>query len=142
MARRAEGTNRAYFVSPYDLLTMIRHSPVVELSRAIAVAQLAGPEPGLEEIHAIADRDRLAACPFYSVALGELELRRGRREIAREHFQAAVALARNPMERRFLEQRVWANEVRHQVFRIVKLFDFSGDTTLAIGIFRRVTAVP
>jgi predicted RNA polymerase sigma factor len=37
---------------------------------------------------------------------GELELRRGSLKAAREHFQAALALARNPMERRFLEQRV------------------------------------
>ena len=120
----------------------IRPSPVVALNRAIAVAQLEGPERGLEELHAIADQHRLASYPFFSAALGELELRSGRHETAREHFRAAVTLARNPMERRFLEQRVWANEVRHQAFRIVKLFDFSGDTTLAIGIFRRVTAVP
>jgi predicted RNA polymerase sigma factor len=37
-----------------------------------------------------------------------LELRAGQRDNAREHFEAAVALARNPMERRFLEARVEA----------------------------------
>jgi len=45
---------------------------------------------------------------FYYAALGELELRRGRGETAREHFRAARALARNAMERQFLEQRVEA----------------------------------
>ena len=74
------------------------------------MAQLEGPERGLEAIGAIADRDRLAAYPFYVAALGELELRAGRREVAREHFQAALALARNPMERHFLEQRLCASE--------------------------------
>jgi RNA polymerase sigma-70 factor (ECF subfamily) len=108
MAPRAEDTNWAQIVSLYDQLTTIRPSPVVALNRAIAVAQLEGPERGLEEIHAIADRDRLASYPFYSAALGELELRCGRHEIAREHFRAAIALARNPMERRFLDQRVAA----------------------------------
>jgi len=39
-----------------------------------------------------------------------LELRSGRRESAREHFRAAIVLARNPMERRFLERRVSACE--------------------------------
>jgi predicted RNA polymerase sigma factor len=39
-----------------------------------------------------------------------LELRRGRREIARAHFRAALALARNPMEHRFLERCVCACE--------------------------------
>ena len=84
--------------------------PVVALNRAIAVAQHEGPERGLEEIVSIADRDRLAAYPFYSAALGELEFRRGRHETAREHFRAALALARNPMERRFLDQRMNACE--------------------------------
>jgi len=88
----------------------IRPSPVVALNRAIAVAQNEGPERGLEEIRSITDRDRLAAYPFYPAALGELELRRGRHETAREHFRAAIALARNPMERRFLDRRVGARE--------------------------------
>jgi RNA polymerase sigma-70 factor (ECF subfamily) len=51
-----------------------------------------------------------ASHPFYFAALGELELRCDRRDIAREHFQAALALARSPMERRFLEQRLSACE--------------------------------
>jgi RNA polymerase sigma-70 factor (ECF subfamily) len=86
----------------------IRPSPIVALNRAIAVAQNEGPGRGLEEIGAIAGSDRLAGYPFYCAALGELELRSGRRAIAREHFRAALALARNPMERRFLDQRVSA----------------------------------
>jgi predicted RNA polymerase sigma factor len=81
-------------------------SPVVALNRAIAVAQHEGPKRGLEEIRAIADSDRLSAYPFYFAALGELELRGGRHEIAGDHFRAALACARNPMERRFFEQRV------------------------------------
>jgi len=35
-------------------------------------------------------------------ARGELELRSARHETAREHFRAALAVARNPMERRLL----------------------------------------
>jgi hypothetical protein len=42
--------------------------------------------------------------------MGELELRRGDRKTAREHFSSALALARNPMEHRFLSQRVSACE--------------------------------
>jgi len=108
IAHHAEDTNWAQIVLLYDHLMAIRPTPVVALNRAIAVAQLEGPERGLEEIHAIADQHRLASYPFFSAALGELELRRGQHAIAREHFRAAVALARNPMERRFLEQRVAA----------------------------------
>jgi predicted RNA polymerase sigma factor len=50
--------------------------------------------------------ERLAAYPFYPAAAGELELRRGNRAAAREHFMAALALARNEAERRFLGKRL------------------------------------
>jgi len=109
-APRTEDTNWATIVSLYDTLMTIHPSPIVALNRAIAVAQHEGPERGLEEIDAIEDRKRLSAYPFYSAALGELELRRGRHETAREHFRAALALARNPMERRYLERRMNACE--------------------------------
>jgi RNA polymerase sigma-70 factor (ECF subfamily) len=105
-ARSVEETDWATIVSLYNTLIEIRPSLVVALSRAIAVAERDGPERGLEELRAIADRDRLAAYPFYPAAMGELELRGGQRELAREHFQAALALARSPMERRFLERRL------------------------------------
>src|ERR1700722_16915382 len=107
---RAEDTDWAKIVSLYDTLITIRPSPIVALNRAIAVAQSEGPQRGLEEIRAIADRERLAHYPFYSAAMGELELRLRRHEAARSHFQAALRLARNPMEHRFLEQRVRACE--------------------------------
>lgn len=93
-------------VSLYDVLLRVRPSPVVALNRALAIAQCDGPTRGLEELHAIADRERLAAYPFYSAALGELELRRGQTDAAREHYREALALARNPAERRFLERRI------------------------------------
>jgi RNA polymerase sigma factor (sigma-70 family) len=107
-ALRVEDTEWEAIVSLYDTLIRLRPSPIVALNRAIALAQYAGPDRGLKEILAITDRDRLAAYPFYFAALGELELRLGRGEEARAHFQAALAAARNPMERRFLEQRVRA----------------------------------
>jgi RNA polymerase sigma-70 factor (ECF subfamily) len=109
-AVQAQDTDWQTIVSLYDQLMMIRPSPVVALNRAIAVAEHQGPERGLEAINAIVGIDRLAAYPFYPAALGELELRCGRREAAREHFSAALSLARNPMERRFLADRVGACE--------------------------------
>jgi RNA polymerase sigma-70 factor (ECF subfamily) len=109
-ARRVEETDWASIVSLYDTLMTIHPSPIVALNRAIAVAQNEGPQRGLQEIRSIPDIERLAAYPFYSATLGELELRCGRLRTACEHFRTAAALARNPMERRFLEQRVSACE--------------------------------
>ena len=109
-AGRAEDTRWGEIVSLYGTLMTLRPSPVVALNRAIAVAQHEGPERGLEEIRAIADVERLGKYPFYPAALGDLELRCGRKAAARQHFAAAAALARNPMERRYLERRVSACE--------------------------------
>ena len=105
-ALRLEDTDWGAIVSLYDTLMTIRPSPIVALNRAIAVAQHEGPDRGLMEILSITDSTRLATYPFYFAACGELELRRGRREAAREHFRTALALARNEMERRFLDRRL------------------------------------
>jgi RNA polymerase sigma-70 factor (ECF subfamily) len=109
-ARTINDTDWARIVSLYDTLMIIRPSPIVALNRSIAVAQRDGPERGLDEIHAIADRDRLLSYPFYWAALGELEFRRQRYDSAQTHFNSALVLARNEMERRFLTQRLQALE--------------------------------
>jgi RNA polymerase sigma factor (sigma-70 family) len=100
-----EETDWQSIVSLYDRLMDVAPSPVVALNRAIAIAERDGAERGLAELHAITDRDRLSSYPFYPAAMGELELRRGNREGARKQFHAALALARNAPERRFLEKR-------------------------------------
>jgi RNA polymerase sigma-70 factor (ECF subfamily) len=105
-SQRVEDTDWNAIVSLYDMLMTIQPSPIVALNRAIAIAQNEGAERGLEEINAITGSERLISYPFYSAAVGELELRRGRRQTAREHFQLALSHARNPMERNFLERRI------------------------------------
>jgi RNA polymerase sigma-70 factor (ECF subfamily) len=105
-APRFEDTDWRAIVSLYDRLMAVAASPVVALNRAIAIGQLAGADRGLAELHAIADRERLARYPFYPAAIGELELRRGDRAAARTQFRAALALARNEAERRFLDRRL------------------------------------
>ena len=105
-ARSVEETDWASIVSLYDRLMEVAPSPVVALNRAIAIAERDGPDRGLEELHAIGERARLSRYPFYPAAMGELELRRGNPAEARTHFQAALGLARNATERRFLEKRL------------------------------------
>jgi RNA polymerase sigma-70 factor (ECF subfamily) len=109
-ASRAEDTRWSEIVALYDALMRIRPSPVVALNRAMALAQALGPEAGLQAIREIVDVDRLNAYPFYEAALGELELRCGRREVARAHLLRAQGIARNPMERRFLARRIGETE--------------------------------
>jgi RNA polymerase sigma factor (sigma-70 family) len=107
-ARSVEETDWPSIVALYDRLMDIAPSPVVALNRAIAIAERDGAERGLEALHAIVDRDRLSGYPFYPAAIGELELRRGNRERAREYLLAALDRARSPTERRFLEGRLRA----------------------------------
>ncbi len=107
-ARSAKETRWGEIVALYDVLMKIRPSPVVALSRAVALAEHEGPARGLEAIDAIEAHDRLAPYPFYAAARAELELRLGRRDEARAHFREAEELARNDAERRFLAQRVAA----------------------------------
>jgi len=104
-AREREDTPWAEIVSLYDVLWRMRPTPVVALSRAIAVAELHGAERGLGELEAIEGKQRLENYPFYEATRGELLLRLGRQDDARRHFIAAGALARNPMERQFFEAR-------------------------------------
>ena len=105
-ARTVEETDWSAIVSLYDRLMAVAPSPVVALNRAIAIGQRDGAERGLEELEKIGDRERLAGYPFYPAAMGELELRRGNLKAARERFEEALALVRNPAERRFVEKRL------------------------------------
>jgi RNA polymerase sigma factor (sigma-70 family) len=101
-----EDTDWDLIVSLYDRLMALTPSPVVALNRAIAIAQRDGAAQGIDELRAIAGRERLDRYPFYPAAIGELELRRGNAETARLQFSAALALARNPTERRYLEKSI------------------------------------
>lgn len=109
-ATRAQDTDWSSIIGLYDQLMTLRPSAIVALNRAIAIAELEGPQRGLEEIRAIADSERLTSYPFYFAALGELELKTGRQADARENFQIAIGLARSPMERNFFDQRMRACE--------------------------------
>jgi predicted RNA polymerase sigma factor len=105
-ARSTEETDWNAIVSLYETLLHIQPSPVVALNRAVAVAQRDGPARGLEEIGRIPDRRRLLRYPFYFTALGEFEFRLGHPREAQTQFETALKLARNPTERRFLEDRI------------------------------------
>jgi RNA polymerase sigma factor (sigma-70 family) len=105
-AASVEETDWPSIVSLYEKLMEVAPSPVVALNRAIAIGQAEGDERGLEALHAITHRERLDNYPFYPAAIGELELRLGRHDSAARHFRAALSLARNEAERRFLQKRL------------------------------------
>ena len=79
-------------------------SLVVELNRAIAVAQAEGPAAGL----AIADRvaPGLEDYRYLHATRGELLRRLGRAGEARDAYERALALAHDDAERRLLTRRL------------------------------------
>jgi RNA polymerase sigma-70 factor (ECF subfamily) len=86
----------------YGELARLTDSPVVELSRAVAIAEQRGPEAGLE----IVDRLDLEEYRYLHSTRGELLRRLGRTEEARQAYGRALALVRDDAERRLLERRL------------------------------------
>jgi RNA polymerase sigma-70 factor (ECF subfamily) len=86
------------------LLARVAPSPVVELNRAVAVALAEGEEEGLELMAPL--DDELAGYHLFHSARADLLRRLGRDAEAAEAYARALALARQPTERAFLERRL------------------------------------
>jgi RNA polymerase sigma-70 factor, ECF subfamily len=86
----------------YDVLARQTGSPVVELNRAIAVAELDGPGAGL----AILDQLDLDHYRYYHSTRADLLRRNGRHTEARQAYQRALELTQTEPERRFLQDRL------------------------------------
>jgi RNA polymerase sigma factor (sigma-70 family) len=86
----------------YARLAVVTGSPVVELNRAVAVAEAGSPAEAL----AIVDALELDDYQYLHSTRAELLRRLGRGEDARAAFESALELARSPAERRFLERRI------------------------------------
>ncbi|MEP7033741.1 MAG: tetratricopeptide repeat protein, partial [Actinomycetota bacterium] len=86
----------------YDELSRLSGSPVVELNRAVAVAEAQGPEAGLD----IVDRLDLDDYRYLHSTRGELLRRLGRTDEARDAYRRALSLVHDDAERRLLERRL------------------------------------
>ncbi|TML00799.1 MAG: sigma-70 family RNA polymerase sigma factor [Actinobacteria bacterium] len=86
----------------YAELSRLTSSPVVELSRAVAVAQTDGPEAAL----AIVEHLDLGDYRYLHATRGELLRRLGRADESRDAFARALELAHDDAERRLLERRL------------------------------------
>ena len=86
----------------YGELARLTASPVVELNRAIAVAETEGPDAGLE----IIDRISLENLHYLHAARGELLRRAGRIAESRAAYQRALALVHGEAESRLLQHRL------------------------------------
>jgi predicted RNA polymerase sigma factor len=106
IARRRTGqTNWPDVVRLYDALFELTGSPVVAINRALAIAELQGPEAALRAMPDLTVDARLGEYQPYWAARAELLARTGAGSEARYAYEIAIGLERDPSIRRFLAQR-------------------------------------
>jgi RNA polymerase sigma-70 factor, ECF subfamily len=89
-------------VAHYEELLAVAPSPVVELNRAVAVAEAGGPQDGLD----LVERLDLDGYHYLHATRGELLRRLGRTDEARAAYERSLELVSDDSERRLLQRRV------------------------------------
>ena len=100
-ARDVRDTDWSQVVALYDQLAGIDPSPIVALNRAVALAELDGPEVAL----AVIDRLDLGEYHAYHATRADLLRRLGRSAAARAAYEKAIELAGNTAEVAYLTRR-------------------------------------
>jgi RNA polymerase sigma-70 factor (ECF subfamily) len=99
-AATAAGTDWRQILQLYDQLMFLAPSPVVALNRAVAVAEVEGPDAGL----ALVDGLDLGGYHLFHAIRADLLLRTGRDAEAALAYEAAIARTENETERAFLRR--------------------------------------
>ena len=105
---RTGNPNWSQVVELYDALFSLTGSPVVLINRALAIAELRGAGEALKAMPELAADARLAEYQPYWAARADLLARSGANSEARQAYQVAIGLERDPAVRRFLELRLLA----------------------------------
>src|SRR5215813_10157128 len=102
-ARDVRDTDWSQVVALYDQLVRLDPSPIIALNRAIAVAELDGPEVALAAVDRL--EHRLAGYHAYHATRADLLRRLGRSQTSRAAYDKAIALAGNTAETAYLTRR-------------------------------------
>ena len=103
VARRRHGARTwPVIVALYAHLETLTGSPVVTLNRAVALAELEGPEAALIILDGLSDDRRLADYQPYWAARGHLAARAGRHADAHAALTLAIGLATDDAVRHYL----------------------------------------
>jgi len=103
--RETNRKNWSEVVRLYDALVAISPSPVVKINRALAVAEIEGPQKGLEALSEVEEDVRVVEYQPYWAARAELLTRVGKKDEAWRAYDIAIGLERDPAARRFLQIR-------------------------------------
>jgi RNA polymerase sigma-70 factor, ECF subfamily len=102
-ARDVRDTDWSQVVALYDQLVRLDRSPIVALNRAVAVAELDGPDVALATVDRL--KDRLDAYHAYHATRADLLRRLGRSQDSRVAYDRAIELAGNTAETAYLTRR-------------------------------------
>jgi RNA polymerase sigma-70 factor, ECF subfamily len=100
-APTAAATDWWQILQLYNQLLSLAPSPVVALNRAVALAEVEGPDAALTLVDALS----LDGYHLFHAIRGDLLRRLGRKGEAARAYEAAIALTQNAAERDFLERR-------------------------------------
>jgi RNA polymerase sigma-70 factor (ECF subfamily) len=100
-AKDARDTDWTQIIALYDQLYAIAPTPIIALNRAVAVAELDGPDVAL----AIVDSLDLAGYHAWHATRADLLRRLGRSVEARAEYDAAIDATQNPAETAYLSRR-------------------------------------
>ncbi|MFD0662474.1 RNA polymerase sigma factor [Thermocatellispora tengchongensis] len=100
-AASAAETDWRQILTLYDQLLAVAPGPVAELNRAVAVAEVHGPQAGLD----LVERLDLGGYHVFHAIRADLLRRLGRRAEAAAAYEEAMARTRNEAERAFLRRR-------------------------------------
>ncbi len=102
-------SNWPAIVHLYDALLTLTNSPVVAINRALAIAETSGPALALaampDHLQEPSSAPRLTEYQPYWAARAELLRRTGSHNEARQAYEIAIGLERDPAVRLFLQQR-------------------------------------
>jgi RNA polymerase sigma-70 factor (ECF subfamily) len=109
-AKDHESTDWRQILSLYDRLLQFDASPVVALNRAVALAEVTGPQAAIDAVHAIENVQSLEDYHLFHAVLGEFEFQLDHLAAAASHFRKALGLAEIKSEQAFLAKRLQACE--------------------------------
>jgi len=111
-ARDYAATDWPQILDLYDRLMEFDDSPVIALNRAVALAEVRGPQAGIEAVAAIRNLQSLDSYYLLHAVLGEFEARLNHHNAAAAHFRKSLQLAEIKSEQVFLTKRLQACEGR------------------------------
>ena len=111
-ARDFASTDWAQILELYDRLLEFDDSPVVALNRAVALAEVRGPQAGIEAVAEIKNLQSLESYYLLHAVLGEFETRLNHGSAAAAHFRKSLQLAEIKSEQVFLAKRLQACEAQ------------------------------